>query len=117
MKIKNTRKPENSEKNEIIPHLIMFGATVCILTAVLYALDFGFYDVGESLYILNSKFPNKEVSIHNTVIKFFELLYGRDYMTSKLEGLPVSAILSTMATAAIHTGINLYEDITGKKLM
>ena len=99
MRIKNVRKP-NEEEKKLTPILITFGISVIVVTAIIYVVDFNSINIGENLYI-NSNISNREIANHNFIAQLFELIYHRNYMTSKLEGITVSALISMVANLAI----------------
>lgn len=103
MKIKGVREPDKEEKKSILPKLALIGATTAILTCLFYFTTFFTKDLGESMYLANNFFNMKSIAEHNALIKLFELMYGRDYMLSRLEGLPVSAVASVLFEALAGT--------------
>lgn len=115
MQIKQVRDPNEEEKNNIIPKLLLFGTTTVIITALIYLIDFHFYDIEESMYITQNIISSRLAAEHNLVIQLFEKFYGRDYMLNKLEGLPVSAIISIVAEAAIGLIYKVHTTIKGMR--
>lgn len=108
MKIKNIREPNEEEKNSIIPKLILFGVVTAIITLAIYFLDFHFMEIGESMYLKDKIISSNFAAEHDILIKLFEAVYGRDYMTNKFEGLTISAIASIVG----ETAIGLFVKIT-----
>ena len=115
MQIKQVRDPNEEEKNKKIPKLQHFGTTTVIITALIYLIDFHFYDIEESMYITQNIISSRLAAEHNLVIQLFEKFYGRDYMLNKLEGLPVSAIISIVAEAAIGLIYKVHTTIKGMR--
>lgn len=103
MQIKNVRDPNQKEKNEILPKLALMSITTAILTCIFYFTTFFTKDIGESMYLASNFFNMKSIAEHNALVKLFELMYGRDYMLSRLEGLPVSIVASILFNALAGT--------------
>jgi len=116
MEIKNVREPSEEEKESLLPKLVLFGITTAILTTVIYLVGFQYGTVGESLFIAE-KVASKEAAYHDLLMKLFEFVYGRDYMLSKLEGLPISAmaaVASETVIGVIYKGYQTVEEVKGQ---
>ncbi len=100
MKIKNVREPSDEEKKNILPKVILFGVTTAIVTSVIYLITFYSMDIGESMYLAGKIASTKTAAEHDVMIKLFEAVYGRDYMTNRFEGLSISFLASIVAEAA-----------------
>ncbi len=114
MQIKNVREPNDEEKNSIIPKLILFGVTTAIVTTVVYLITFYSMDIGESMYLAGKIASGKTVAQHDTIIKLFEAVYGRDYMLNKFEGVTISALVSLVAEAACAIVYKVNNTIKGR---
>ncbi len=114
MQIKNVREPNEEEKNNIIPKLILFGVTTAIVTSVVYLITFYSIGIGESMYLAGKIAPGKTVAEHDAIIKLFEAVYGRDYMLNKFEGVTISALVSLVAEAACAIVYKVNNTIKGR---
>lgn len=98
MEIKNIREPNEEEKESIVPKLILFGTTTAVVAAVIYLCNFN-YDINQSMYLADTIMSTKTAAQHNFLIKVFETIYGRDYMTNRLEGVSISTLISAVFNA------------------
>ena len=112
MKIKSVREPNEKEKSELIPKLALYSSVSAILTVIFYVMGFT-GPLEESMYITDNFLAMKTAAEHNLIIKVFEFFYHRDYMLSKLEGIPISALLGIVTTAVFALGIEVYEKVKG----
>lgn len=106
MEIKNIREPNREEKSSIIPKIVLFGATTAIVTLVIYLLNFNF-DLNESMYLTGKIASTKTAAQHDFFIKIFESIYSRDYMTNKLEGLSISALMGIVIDTCATVGLKV----------
>lgn len=115
MKIKNVRKPTKKE-SKIVPLVILLSMTTAIITALAYFTHFYRFDVGQSMYLAKNIWSGKSIATHNLVVQLFEAIYGRDYMLSKLEALPISlglSVVSEALTGIVYSGYKYFGE--GKK--
>lgn len=115
MEIKNVREPNIEEKENVIPKLITFGITTSILTSVIYIMTFYYANIGESMYLAGKMLSTKTALQHDQIIKLFELVYGRDYMLNKFEGVSISFLTSIIAEAACGIIYKAHTTIKGMK--
>lgn len=113
MEIKNVREPSEEEKKSIVPKLMLFGITTAIVTTVIYLITFYSMDVGESMYLAGKIASTKTAAEHDTIVKLFEAVYGRDYMLNKFEGVSISALTSIVAEAACGIFYKVHNSIKG----
>lgn len=115
MAIKNVREPSEEEKTSIIPKLVTFGITTAILTGVIYLMTFNNANIGESMYLAGKALSAKTALQHDQIIKLFEVIFGRDYMLNKFEGVSISALASIIAEAVCGIIYKVHTTIKGMK--
>lgn len=115
MKIKNVREPNEEEKKNVIPKLMLFGVTTAIVTSVIYLLTFYSMDIGESMYLAGKIASTKTAAQHDIIVKVFETVYGRDYMLNKFEGVSISALISIIAEVACGIVYKVNTTLKGMK--
>lgn len=113
MQIKNVREPNEEEKQSIVPKLMLFGVTTAIVTSVIYLITFHSMDIGQSMYLADKIASTKTAAQHDIIVKLFEMVYGRDYMLNKLEGISISALTSIIAEAACGIVYKVHSSIKG----
>lgn len=113
MSIKSVREPTEEEKSNIMPTLVGLGLAFAIGTLAIYFMYFN-KEIGQSLYTEATFWTQKSVAEHNFIIQIFEMIFKRDYMRTKLEGISVSALLSLTIDIVLGIPSSLYFNSTLK---